>query len=141
MLTLVERVIDMSRMKKSTVLLTICVSTAIALAILVILAITRTLNPQNFAIGCAIVMIVSIIVMALFLRRTKESAEASGTMTASNNQISYRSKHIRVVLILLWLVFALWFTRGGSWVPRLIGASVLVLFLIGTLLRKANGSS
>jgi len=40
---------------------------------------------------------------------------------------------VRVAVILALLVFSAWATRGGPWLPRLIGASMLMLFLIGAL--------
>jgi hypothetical protein len=46
---------------------------------------------------------------------------------------SVKGLYVRVALILTLLVFSAWATKGGPWLPRLIGASVLVLFLIGTL--------
>ena len=47
--------------------------------------------------------------------------------------MTVKGVYIRVAVILALLVLSAWATKGGPWLPRLIGASMLVLFLIGTL--------
>ena len=52
-----------------------------------------------------------------------------------------KKKGVQVALLLgaaFWLVAAFWMTRGGPWIPRLIGAAMFVLFITGTMLRKTS---
>jgi len=68
------------------------------------------------------------------------SGDAQAGSTTSSAIIGSRNKAmaVQVAVLLLLLLVAFWLTRGGPWAPRLIGASMLVLFLIGTILRKAK---
>jgi len=50
-----------------------------------------------------------------------------------STKMTVKGVYIRVAVILALLVLSAWATKGGPWLPRLIGASMLVLFLIGTL--------
>jgi hypothetical protein len=132
---LAEQVIDMSRtinMKNTG--LAVSVVTAIAVAVLVLLVITGAMNPQGFAIGCVVVMSVSAITWFILLKRGGGRTDSFNTTGASKVQSSDKTKYVRVAVLLLLLVASFWITR--PWAPRLIGASVLVLVLIGTIVRK-----
>ena len=43
---------------------------------------------------------------------------------------------VRLVVGLVLLVTSLWLTRGGPWLPRLVRATVLMLYLVGSLLAR-----
>jgi hypothetical protein len=110
----------------------------IALAVLVFFVATGSLAPRSFGIDCAIVMIISTFTWAFLLKRTRGDLEALNTRNNALAKSGNKSKAVQVALLLLLMFVSFWLTRGGPWVPRLIGASMLVLFLIGTILRKAK---
>ena len=122
--------------KRKPGLIGISVVTMVALAVLVLCVLTGALAPRSFAKVCAVVMIISTFTWTLLLKRTNGDAEAlsptSGTILKTRNT----NKRVQVALLLLLLIVSSWLTRGGPWAPRLIGASMLVLFLIGTMLRN-----
>ena len=132
---LAEQVINMYSKRKPGSM-AISVVTMIALAVLVLFVLTGALAPRSFAIACAVVMIISIFTWTLLLKRTSEDAEALSTTSGAILKSRNISKRVQVALLLLLLIVSFWLTRGGPWVPRLIGASMLVLFLIGTALRN-----
>jgi len=122
--------------KKKTGSIAISVVTMIAIAVLVFFVFTGSLAPRSFAIGCVIVMISSTFTWTFLLRRTAGDPEALRATSNETVKITNKSKHVQVTLLLVLLVVSFWLTRGGPWVPRLIGAFMLVLFLIGTILRN-----
>ena len=103
-----------------------------ALGLLTALLIEGRLNQQTFAIACVIVMVLAVVIWTVLLKRSNQPAGSSSPPNAS------KKKGLQVALLLLFLALAFWMTRGGPWIPRLIGASVLVLFITGTVLRKAS---
>ena len=133
-----EQVIDMVqaiKMKKARLLVPVFL--VISLAALVLFVVTGLLNTQGFAMACLGIMIVSAIVWFMLLKRDKErSVNNVDSTNVFQAQSHDRTKYIGVAVLLLLLIVASWLTRGGLLVPRLIGASVLVLFLIGTIVRK-----
>jgi len=132
---MLAEVINMSPKRKPGSI-AIPVVTMIVLAVLVLFVLTGALAPRSFAIVCAVVMIISIFTWTLLLKRTSEDAEALSTTSGAILKSRNISKRVQVALLLLLLIVSFWLTRGGPWVPRLIGASMLVLFLIGTALRN-----
>jgi hypothetical protein len=82
-----------------------------------------------------IVMAVAVIVWTVRLKQSNRSTEIPDVATSSSSR-SVSKKGVQVALLLLFLVAAFWITRGGPWIPRLIGAAMLVLFITATALRK-----
>ena len=103
-----------------------------ALGLLTALLIEGRLNQQTFAIGCVIVMVLAVVISPLLLKRSNQPAGSSSPPNAS------KKKGLQVALLLLFLALVIWMTRGGPWIPRLIGASMLVLFTTGVALRKTE---
>jgi hypothetical protein len=103
-----------------------------ALGLLTALLIEGRLNQQTFAIGCVIVMVLAVVIWTVLLKRSNQPAGSSSPPNAS------KKKGLQVALLFLFLALGYWMTRGGPWIPRLIGASMLVLFITGTVLRKAS---
>jgi len=123
--------------KRKTESIAISVVSMAAFAVLVFFVIKGSLAPRTFAIDCAIVMIISTLTWTFLLKRTRSDADALST-TSAIIKSSYKTKDVEVAVLLLLLFVSFGLTRGGPWAPRLIGASILVLFLIGTILRKAK---
>ena len=115
-----------------------CVPIVLAVALFVFFFVKGTISPRAFAFGCAGVMVVGIITLSILLKHPLTLAEASAAIPQPRAQMSKRRKRVVVVLVLVWLGFALWLTRGGPWAPRLVGASVVLLYLIGTLAHKTK---
>ena len=103
-----------------------------ALGLLTALLIEGRLNQQTFAIGCVIVMVLAVVIWTVLLKRSNQPTGSSSRPNAS------KKKGLQVALLFLFLALGYWMTRGGPWIPRLIGASMLVLFITGTVLRKAS---
>jgi cobalamin synthase len=102
------------------------------LGLLTALLIEGRLNQQTFAIACVIVMVLAVVTWTVLLKRSNQPAGSSSPPNVS------KKKGLQVALLLLFLALGFWLTRGGPWIPRLIGASMLVLFITGTVLRKAS---
>lgn len=106
-------------------------ATALAVASLVILLIRGMLAPQGFALCCAVVMVVAAVIWFLLLRTRIDSS----TTLAPNKARKRRTMFI-VAGLAIFLPISLWATRGGPWLPRLIGTGFLIALLIGNLLQK-----
>jgi hypothetical protein len=95
------------------------------------------LNPQTFAISCLIVMALAVVIWTVLLKRANRMFKAPMKLPLVVLANVSKKKALQVALLLLFLMAAFWMTRGGPWVPRLIGASMLVLLITGTMLRKS----
>ena len=90
------------------------------------------MNQQVFAASCVAAMVLAAVVWTAILKSAGRPVEADdGTQVR-------KKKATQIGLLVLFLVFAFWMTRGGPWVPRLIGAAMLVLFILGIALRKPS---
>jgi hypothetical protein len=108
----------------------------IAIATLVFLLLAGVIDWQVFGIANLGVMIVTAIAWHLVLKRESLHTDGFKPTTPTDSRNWDRAKYIRVVVASVWLVVSLWLTRGGPWLPRLVGVSVLVLYLIATITRK-----
>ncbi len=95
--------------------LAVSVVTVIAVAALVLLVVTGTLNPQGFAIGCVGVMGGSAIAWFILLKRGGGRTDSFNTTGAPKVQSVDKTKYIRVAVLLLLLIASFWITRGGPW--------------------------
>ena len=109
-----------------------------ALGLLTTLLIEGRLNQQTFAIGCVIVMVLAVVIWTVLLKRPSQPAGSSDGAGSSSFPNASKKKGLQVVLLLLFLALVFWMTRGGPWIPRLIGASMLLLFTAGITLRKTK---
>ena len=107
-----------------------------ALGLLTTLLIVGRLSQQTFAFGCVIVMILAVTIWTTLLKRSNQPAGSSDGTGSSSPPNASKKKGFQVALLLLFLALVFWMTRGGPLVPRLIGASMLVLFTTGVALRK-----
>lgn len=107
-----------------------------ALGLLTALLIEERLNQQTFAIGCVIVMVLAVVIWTVLLKSSNQPAGSSDGAESASPPNASKKKGIQVALLLLFLALVFWMTRGGPWVPRLIGASMLLLFTTGVALHK-----
>ena len=134
--THVGLVTDMKRNLRTWIAVPVVI--AGALGLLTALLIEGRLNQQTFAIGCVIVMVLAVVIWTALLKRSNQFAGSPDGAGSSSPPNASRKKGLQVALLLLFLALAFWMTRGGPWIPRLIGASMLVLFIMGTALRKPS---
>jgi len=106
--------------------------------LLTVFVIEGRLSPQTFARIWLVVIALAFIVLTVLLKRSNRLTEVPDGATSSSPRNVSKKKAIQVALLLLWLVAAFWITRGGPWIPRLIGAAMLVLFFTATVLRKPS---
>ncbi|MDP9050998.1 MAG: hypothetical protein M3O31_09830 [Acidobacteriota bacterium] len=109
-----------------------------ALGLLTALLIEGRLKQHSFAIGCVIVMVLAVVIWTVLWKRPNQPAGSSDGVGTFGPPNASKKKGLQVALLLLFLALAFWMTRGGPWIPRLIGASMLVLFTTGVALRKTN---
>jgi hypothetical protein len=112
-------------------------TTALAMVVLVSLVVKEIITPHAFALCCVVVMTVATGTWFLLLRSANEVTEDGCPMNSPHIQARGKSKGFIVTGIAVFLAFSLWVTRGGPWLPRLIGTCFLIALLIGNLLRKA----
>jgi hypothetical protein len=110
----------------------------VVVAALTLLVVTGFLTPQRFALAGLGVMVVGAIAWSILLKRSRGGSDEIDTNADGKVQGGERPKYILVTLLLLWLVATFWMTRGGPWGPRLVGAAVLVLVLVGVILRRTT---
>lgn len=118
--------------------LAVSAAVSIAVAALTFLVVTGSLTPQRFALACLGVMVVGTIAWSVLLKRSSGGSDEIDTNADGKVQGGKRPKYILVTLLLLWMVASFWMTRGGPWLPRLVGAAVLVLVLVGAILRRTT---
>jgi hypothetical protein len=108
------------------------------LGLLISLLIEGRLTPQTFAIGCVIVMALAAAIWTVLLKKSDRPIEIAERASSASARNDSKKKAIQIAILLLFLVVVLWMTRGGPWIPRLIGAFMLLLFTTGVALRKTN---
>ena len=129
---------DASRIQqKQTVMNSISVRIAVLVTvatfgILTALFVEGILTPRGFGIAGLLVIFGFAAIWYLMIRASARSNDAGGSPRESTNKTG-RGLYFRVAVILALLIFSAWETRGGPWLPRLVGASILILFLIGTV--------
>ncbi len=97
----------------------------LALIALTGLEVAGIVTPRVFAILCVAAMMIASIV---FYRVLKTPASASGPNEREIGS-NKRKRWYVLSVALLWLVLATWLTRGEPWLPRLVGVSVVILFV------------
>jgi hypothetical protein len=102
------------------------------IGLIAVLFIGGALTPRGFGIAGLAAMAVCAVVWYFALKSLRRPLNASVTgnqVTRTNDKGTY----IRIAVIVALLVFATWASKGGPLLPRLIGASVLMLYLFATL--------
>jgi protein-S-isoprenylcysteine O-methyltransferase Ste14 len=108
------------------------VVTLTILGLLTALLLGGTLTPRGFGIAGLAAMALCGAVWYFALKSFPRPLNANVTQN-QGTKMSVKGFYIRIVVILALLFFYAWATKGGPWLPRLIGAAILVLFLIATL--------
>ena len=95
---------------------------------------TRTITPRTFAWLCLFLITGS----GVILYRLVRAALPMSSPANSNWILNLRKRWYILAAGLLWLIFALWMSRGGPWLPRLVGVSVFLLIITGITARRAS---
>ena len=106
------------------------------LGLLVCLLIEGRLNQQSLAMGCVIAMVLAAAMWSVLLWRTNRLSGTSIATPSIDRRDVSKKRTVQIVVLLLFLVAAFWMTKSRPWAPRLIGACMLVLFMVGIALRK-----
>ena len=115
---------------------TIWVALGLALALIMFttLGVARVVAPRGFAILCLGAMIIA----GVAFYRVFKSAFPLPPPTGERNRLSERKRWYVLSGAVLWVALALWLTRGGPWLPRLVGAAVVIAFLAPFILRRRS---
>lgn len=109
----------------------------VSLSLLTLLEVEGLLTPKRFAVSCVIVMISAGIIWSVCLTK-RLNGTSPETSSIDAGQVNNKKKQIQIAMVLIFLVLATWMTRGGPWLPRLVGAFMLLLFMTGIVLRKTD---
>jgi hypothetical protein len=109
--------------------------TAVIVSALAVLLVGGFLTPRGFGVAVVVVMTVGAFVLYVSL---KSLARQQGSDTSPSQSAKKPAKglYFRVAIILGLFVVSAFATRGGPLLPRLIGAGVLILFLLGTIIAR-----
>ena len=127
------RIIWSSAMK-SLSLRPVVFATATVWGVLTALLMGGILTARTFGIAG----LASLVVCGSALSFAIKNAVPKDESTPQHQSTKSRGKgvYLGIAAFLIVLVFAFWATRGGPWLPRLVGASMLLLVLIGRLYSK-----
>jgi hypothetical protein len=110
---------------------------ALVLIALVVLVAAGVITPRAFGILC----VVAIVSFGLVFYRLLRNIVPPSTRTERTPAWSRRRRGYFVSAAFLWLVFALWLTRGGAWLPRLVGSTVVIVFVAAFVMARSKDRS
>jgi hypothetical protein len=105
--------------------------TVFAVLLLVAWYVAGNLNPRMFAILCLVVVGVSVMVCTRVLR-----SEPFVLAPRSNTPLRAAFYYVQIAVFLFLLWCDLWGPKGAPWAPRIVGAVVLLLFLLGLVIQR-----
>jgi hypothetical protein len=107
------------------------VVTAAIFALLVALVAGGILTPRGFGVAGFATMALC----GFIWYRAWKAYSSVNTGISERQDSTWRAKevYLRLAPYLIVLAFALWATRGGPWLPRLIGVTMWLLFFVGAL--------
>jgi hypothetical protein len=117
---------------KGRTLVAICACAVISGLLYLLLA--GVVDSQRFGIAGLGVMTVAAFALYFVSRRENACTDQAKNLKGQSN----KSQYVWAALLLLWLLVALWATRGGPWLPRLVGALFLVLYFVVRMRRKST---
>jgi hypothetical protein len=105
--------------------------TAAVFAVLAALLTERMLTPRGFGIAG----LVTTALCGYVWNRALKSYVSTNAGVSQPQSLTWRGRkfYLRLAPFLIVLAFAIWATRGGPWLPRLIGMIMLLLFCVGAL--------
>lgn len=121
-------------MKTSRGIIWVALGLVLALIVFTTLEVEGVVAPRGFAILCLVAMIVAVVALYRVLRSASLVPPPAGGRPRS----SERTKWYVLSAAFLWVVLASWLTRGGPWLPRLVGAAVVIAFVAPLMLRRRS---
>jgi hypothetical protein len=106
----------------------------LALVVLTTLEVAGIVAPRVFAMLCLVAMIIA----GVAFYRAFKSASSLPSSTGERRRLSERKRWYVLSAAFLWVVVASWLIRGGPWLPRLVGAAVVVVFVAPLMLRRRS---
>ena len=106
------------------------------IGVLVSLQLANAIGQQLFAIFVMAAMILAVAGLYILFKREKATNKDDREASPGNSQYTTKSKYVWTGLLALWVIFCFWMTKGQPWLPRLIGASVLVSYFVLRMKRK-----
>jgi hypothetical protein len=106
----------------------------LALIVFTTLEIEGVVAPRGFAILCLVAMIIA----AVAFYRVFKSASPLPPPSGERPRLSERKRWYVLSAAFLWVVLASWLTRGGPWLPRLVGAAVVIALVAPLMLRRRS---
>jgi len=105
--------------------------TAAVFAVLAALLTGRMLTPRVFGIAG----LFTLAVCGYAWYRASKSYVSTNAGLSQRRSPTWKDKrvYLRLAPFLIVLILAIWASRGGPWLPRLIGMSMLLLFCVGAL--------
>jgi hypothetical protein len=106
----------------------------LALVVFTTLEVAGIVAPRVFAILCLVAMIIA----GVASYRVFKSASSLPSPTEERPRLSERKRWYVLSAAFLWMVLAFWLTRDGPWLPRLVGAAVVIVFVAPLMLRRRS---
>jgi hypothetical protein len=119
------------------VIVTLILCLILTLAGLTTLEVAGVITPRVFAILC----LAAIIILAVLTSRVFRTALLHSTKVEMRSGPSRRKRLYVLSAALVWLVIAFWLTRGQPWLPRLMGAAVVIAFAAPFAMTKRERSN
>ena len=106
-------------------------TTAAVFAVFAALLTGRMLTPRGFGIAGLVTMTLC----GYVWYRALKSPVSTNAGVSQRQSLTWKDKrvYLRLAPFLIVLAFASWATRGGPWLPRLIGMIMLLLFSVGAV--------
>jgi hypothetical protein len=104
----------------------------LALIVFTTLEVAGVVAPRGFAILCLVAMIIA----GVAFSRVFKNASPLPPPAGERPRLSDRKRWYVLSAAFVWVVLASWLTRGGPWLPRLVGAAVVVAFVAPFMLRR-----
>ena len=117
---------------KGIVWLVLCY--VLALVVLTTLEVAGIVSPRAFAI----LVLASMITAAIAFSRVFKRAFLLRSPTEERPALSERKRWYVLSAALLWIMLAFWLTRGEPWIPRLVGAAVVIVFVAPVMLKRRS---
>jgi hypothetical protein len=105
----------------------------LALVLFTTLEVAGVVAARGFAILCLVAMIIAGVAFYRVLKSVSTAPPAG-----ERPLLSERKRWYVLSAAFVWVVLASWLTRGGPWLPRLVGAAVVVAFVAPLMLRKRS---
>lgn len=104
--------------------------TATALGLLTACLVGDILTPRGFGLASLAAMVLCTFMWYHTLKGSRRNIKDLERQNAKSDRGSI---YVRLTLFLFLMIYGAWATRGGPWLPRMIGATMLSLFYVGVI--------